>query len=386
MKFLNYISDKQSHIICTKKHIIQDIFRDHWDDFLSLNPSLAIRKVVKDEVSKFLMCGSLSLGYSVYNCNVCGNYAYVPFTCKSRFCPSCGINSCINRSNIMPSRCMNYSHRHITFTIPSSLWCFFQEDRTLLNLLFEASSFTILSWFKGISKKEIFIPGIISSLHTFGRDLKWNPHIHMIVTEGAHGRLTSWKSFNYFPFNMLRKRFMTRLLYLLSQKIHSDKFKKLKNILYKENGKGFYVHAPKKRNSNTSSILSYITRYVGRPVMAESRVLDYDGEFISYWYEKHEDNKRVEEKNHIFDFFKKLIIHIPEKGFHMIRYYGIYAMKKSKISTLKRVKEKLAKPLKWLDKLFLHFKCNPLKCTCGNNLKFEYVVPPSKVQHLSNLL
>ena len=91
------------------------------------------------------MCGSLSLGYSVYNCNVCGNYAYVPFTCKSRFCPSCGINSCINRSNIMPSRCMNYSHRHITFTI--------------------------LSWFKGISKKEIFIPGIISSLHTFGRDL-----------------------------------------------------------------------------------------------------------------------------------------------------------------------------------------------------------------------
>ena len=119
MKFLDYISDKQSHIICTKKHIIQDIFRDHWDDFLSLNP------------------------------------------------PSCGINSCINRSNIMPSRCMNYSHRHITFTIPSSLWCFFQEDRTLLNLLFEASSFTILSWFKGISKKEIFIPGIISSLHTF---------------------------------------------------------------------------------------------------------------------------------------------------------------------------------------------------------------------------
>ena len=120
---------------------------------------------------------------------------------------------------------------------------------------------------------------------------------------------------------------MTRLLYLLSQKIHSDKFKKLKNILYKENGKGFYVHAPKKKNFNTSSILSYITRYVGRPVMAESRILNYDGEFITYWYERHEYNKRIEEKIHVFDFFKKLIIHIPEKGFYMIRYYGIYAMK-----------------------------------------------------------
>lgn len=386
MNFFNCILDEQSHVIGHKKHIIQDIFNDNWDDFLSSNSSLSIRPVVKDEISRFLLCGSMSSGYSVYDCNVCGNYAYVPFTCKSRFCPSCGVNSCITRSNVMPSRCIDCPHRHITFTIPSSLWHFFQEDRSLLNELFEASSFTVLSWFKGISKMENFIPGIICTLHTFGRDLKWHPHIHMIVTQGAMGRLTSWKKFDFFPFDMLRKRFMTRLLFNLSKKISSTKFKKIKNLLYKENGKGFYVHAPKKQNSNTSSVLKYITRYTGRPAMAESRISSYDGNYVTFWYDRHEDNKRVEEKIHVFDFFKRLIIHIPEKGFHMIRYYGIYAMKKSKTSLLKRAKEKLTKPLKWLDKLFLHFKCIPLKCTCGNTLKFQYVVPPSKVQHLSNLL
>ena len=80
----------------------------------------------------------------------------------------------------------------------------------------------------------------------------------------------------------------------------------------------------------------------------------------------------------------KFLDYISDKQSHIIctKKHIIYAMKKSKISTFKRVKEKLAKPLKWLDKLFLHFKCNPLKCTCGNNLKFEYAVPPSKVQHL----
>ena len=119
----------------------------------------------------------------------------------------------------MPSRCIDCPHRHITFTIPSSLWPFFQKDRSLLNDLFDAASFTILSWFKGIFKMDSFIPGI--------------------VTEGAMGRITHWKSFDFFPFDMLRKRFLTKLLYNLSKKILSADFKKIKSNLYKENGKRF---------------------------------------------------------------------------------------------------------------------------------------------------
>lgn len=308
------------------------------------------------------------------NVNIVGNYAYVPFTCKSRFCPSCGVNSSINRSSFMPSKCLDVTHRHITFTIPDILWSFFRADRSLLNILFTSASYTLLSWFKQQSKLENFTPGIIATLHTFGRDLKWNTHIHILVTEGAMGRKTHWKPFNHFPFDMLRKRFMTKLLLELSKHIKTSQFKKIKNLLYKQNGKGFYVHAPKRYFSNTQIALNYTTRYLGRPPIAESRILNYDGTFVTFFYNRHEDGVRVEEKIHAFDFIKRLIIHIPEKGFHMIRYYGIYAMKKTKTSHLKRIKEKLAKPLKWLDKLLFHFKCNPLKCTCGNTLKFSYVV------------
>ena len=116
----------------------------------------------------------------------------------------------------MPSRCLNVPHRHITFTISNFLWPFFFIDRSLLNELFDAASYTLLSWFKQQSKFECFTPGIIATLHTFGRDLKWNPHIHILVTEGALGRKTNWKVFNHFPYEMLRKRFMTKLLFNLS--------------------------------------------------------------------------------------------------------------------------------------------------------------------------
>ena len=223
------IQDENDHTIRSKNHIIQDIFKDWWEPFLEKFP---VRDICKHEIAKFLLCGSKSLGYSVYECESCGNYVYVPFTCKSRFCPSCGVNSCINRSEVMPSRCLDVPHRHITFTISNFLWPFFLNDRSLLNELFDAASYTLLSWFKQQSTLESFSPGIIATLHTFGRDLKWNPHIHILVTEGAMGRKTNWKVFNHFPYEMLRKRFMTKLLFNLSKRLFTSNFKKLKNFVF----------------------------------------------------------------------------------------------------------------------------------------------------------
>lgn len=246
MKFDEFICSEHEHTFKPTKHILQDIFKDWWEPFCNKFPNLNIRPVVHQEVAKFIGCGSKNNGFSFYECDSCGNYLYVPFTCKSRFCPSCGVNSCLRVSDEMPSRCLDTSHRHITFTIPDSLWNFFRQDRSLLNLLFHSASYTILSWFKQQSKLEQFVPGIITTLHTFGRDLKWNTHIHMLVTEGAMGRKTTWKTFNHFPYDMLRKRFMTKLLFELSKHLKTTKFKKLKNSLYKEKAKRILCSCPKK--------------------------------------------------------------------------------------------------------------------------------------------
>ena len=61
--------------------------------------------------------------------------------------------------------------------------------------------------------------------------------------------------------------------------------------------------------------------------MAESRMLDFDGEYVTFWYQRHEDNKVIKEKVHVFEFIKRLIIHIPNENFKTVRYYGIYAKK-----------------------------------------------------------
>ena len=109
--------------------------------------------------------------------------------------------------------------------------------------------------------------------------------------------------------------------------------------------------------------------------MAQSRILNYDGKFVTYYYERHEYNQRVEETIHVFDFIKKFIIHIPNEQFKMVRYYGLYAKKHkhtSKIfNMLSKTQIEIRQQLrKWRLFIELSFGYDPTKCSCGNFMIF----------------
>ena len=352
------------------KYSIKQIFKDHWYPFLSTNPN--IRNVVTEEVDKMLSCGDMSKGFAVYGCEHCGNFKVVPFRCKSRFCNTCGTKYAEDRANAMSLKMVNCIHRHCVFTIPEQLRSYFRKDRKLLHILFTAVNITVSSWFAKQNKKENFKPGIILTLHTFGRDLKWNPHIHAIITEGASGNNIIWKKFNHFPFIMLRKRYMTVLLNLIEKRLKNKAFKKVKAFLYKEYPDGFYVYA-KSNVSNPKEVMKYVTRYTGRPVMANSRIINYDGHTVTYFYERHEDGKRVVVSLPAFEFIKKLIIHIPDRQFKMVRYYGIYAKATPNSKDLIKLtspiqKTRIHKHSNWRFRIAFAFNYDPLACSCGHTM------------------
>lgn len=366
----------------TIKYRLKDIFDDNWDNFIKDNPNLKIRDVVFKEVDKMRSCRTSELGYSVYECPDCGELKFSYHTCKSRFCPSCGNKYVKKRADAILQKCYNCKHRHIVFTISDYLWDIFRKNRKLLDLLFQAVSQTILSWFKEKYKKENYIPGIIAVLHTYGRDMKWNTHIHTIVTEGAMGNSNIFKKFEYISFNALRKRFQKILLDLLEKELGKQNFKTLKNFIYKKSDNGFYVYAEQKKNKkqSTKDMVEYVVRYSGKPAMAESRIIDYDGTYITFWYQRHEDNKIVKEKIHVYEFFKRLIIHIPEENFKTVRYYGIYSKKHKfhdkMVMLMKSHTKELRKKLStWRMMILKDFDTDPLTCPkCGNLMLWQYRV------------
>ena len=165
-----------------------------------------------ENIDKMLNCGDPSFGGALYVCTTCHNMKFVPFRCKSRFCPTCGVKYSQERSTSMAFKLVNCTHRHCVFTIDEELRHFFLEDRSLLNCLFRAVQSVILHMFNKINKSQNFVPGFICVLHTFGRPLEWNPHIHCILSEsGIHKSkhrfiksFTKWRqdillSFGYDP-------------------------------------------------------------------------------------------------------------------------------------------------------------------------------------------
>ena len=239
-------------------NILQKIFKEHYEEIIyTLHP----RQSIVENIERMINCGDPVFGGAMYGCEECGNLKFVPFRCKSRFCPTCGNKYSIDRTTSMSFKTINTSHRHCVFTIDSNLRRFFAEDRSLLGCLFTAVQSTVLRLFHKDNKSQLFTPGFICVLHTFGRDLKWNPHIHCLISEGGIGNSGIWRRKVHFNYTFLRNAFRTVLLNLLEEKI-GPSFKKFKAICYRLHKQGFYVHA-KPNKCKPKQVIKYIGRYLG---------------------------------------------------------------------------------------------------------------------------
>ncbi len=348
-------------------NVLQQIFKEHYEEIIYL---LKPRQVIIENIDKMINCGDPSFGGAMYGCEHCGQLKFVPFRCKSRFCPSCGNKYSIDRTTAMSLKIANVDHRHCVFTIDSNLRSFFAYDRSLLNCLFTAVRDTIMRMFHQINKSELFTPGFICVLHTFGRDLKWNPHIHCLISEVGFGNSGTYRFVRHFNYKFLRNAFRTVLLNLMQKHLDSS-FKRVKARCYREHKDGFYVYA-KPNKCEPDSVLKYIGRYLGRPVIATSRIDNYDGDFVTFHYNRHEDDKLVVETVPVLDFIKRLIRHIPEKHFKMIRYYGIYARHRDSdkhiVKAIPEHRKRFVLSMnKWRMSIGFTFGYDPLNCPCCNN-------------------
>ncbi len=124
------------------------------------------------------------------------------------------------------------------------------------------------------------------------------------------------------------------------------------------------------------TVVKYIGRYLGRPVIATSRIDNYDGENVTFHYNRHEDDSYVEETLPAMDFMKRLIRHIPEKHFKMIRYGGLYARHRDSDQILKPAispeKHRFFQSFnEWRNCILISFGYDPLKCPkCGTTMLF----------------
>lgn len=326
-----------------KTGLIAQIFEDHWNNVYNEERTKIdlYRPNAPREVNKVIDCHNKNLGCSVYECPECHDLVFIGHTCKSRFCTSCGYKYKLQRVESILETAYNCKHRQIVFTMPQELWpLFFHRFEIMINILFKAVNRTINSILndtyksrkktkkkKKYSSKNKYTPGFFAFLHTFGRDLKWNPHIHVLIAEL---KMTEdekiCKKWNYFNFDALSKRFQVILLELLSEEL-GPSFNKTKNEQYKKHRNGYYVYAEDKDFKDFKSGVEYVTRYCGRPAISENRIVSYDGNIVTFCYNDHKDEEYHEITLSAKEFIMTLLRHLIPFNFKTIRYYGFYRKK-----------------------------------------------------------
>ena len=326
-----------------KTGIIARVMEEHWDNYYNLNKDKVdkYRPNANKEILKIIDCYNKNLGCSVHESPNCHDYVFIGHTCKSRICSSCGYKYKSERVENILETAYNCKHRQIVFTIAKELRpLFFYPFESRINILFKAVELTLYSILndkfkntktKGKRKyqsKIKYTPGFFLFLHTFGRDLKQNPHIHALIAEIKldGDNYTAYKNWNYFNYDALSKRFQKILLDLLSKELGKD-FSNFKRKYFINHKNGFYVYAEPKKFKSIKQCVEYVTRYCGRVAISENRVLNYDGKNVTFCYNDHIDESYHEITCTAFEFIEMLLRHLVPSNFKIIRYCGFYRKK-----------------------------------------------------------
>lgn len=240
---------------------------------------------------------------------------------------------------------------------------------------------------KVVAEKKKIIPGIFIAIHTFGRSLNRNVHIHVSVTNGGLAKdLSQWKNlffkkailmpiWRYNVITLFRKAHQKKPL-IIPKAIQKQlspvfTFNHFLNSLYKKH----WIVDCAKPSTNHKRNVTYLGGYVKRPPIAESKLRHYDGYEVTFNYLDHTSKTRKTLALTTEEFIGCFVQHIPDKNFRMIRYYGFLA-NRVRGKRLPLVHQLLGQKMieenpapSYAQLMQKAFGFNPLTCIlCGSNL------------------
>ncbi len=167
---------------------IKDIFRDYGPEYVlrfgDRMPS-DHRKVIDAIVN----CRSGHYGASVYQCSKCDKKHTVYRCCGNRHCPNCQHHKTRQWLQSQLDRQLPGHHFMITFTVPQNLRDFIRSHQRLCySGLFAASSKSIKKLAADPKYIGADMPGFLGVLHTWGRQIPYQPLCHYVVPCGAYSK------------------------------------------------------------------------------------------------------------------------------------------------------------------------------------------------------
>lgn len=378
---MNNVATVIKAIILTFKLIL--ITDNNWESY-KRHDRYEVREVEIREVEKMLACMDYKNGYSLYMCEDCGSVKKIAHSCKSRICSRCGKKHADEWAEKINAEMYAVPYRHIILTVSDKLWKYFEGNAKMQKLMLDTAGDVMKEIVQKFNpKRKKAQPGIIMVLHPFGRDLKTNMHVHMLMTEGGLTSNGEWIEMPYIDYRIIRKKWQYGILKAMKKALPQDReLGRIIDWCFKERTNGFNIQAKRRIEGKTKSAARYMARYVRHPAIADSRIVGYDGKNVTFVYDREQVTHTVVMDK--YEFIHNVIKHIPNKNFKMVRYYGIHGRRARK--NVREVMEKLGKlvkyvikPFSWRENIISYKGKDPLKCDqCGGQMLLYKIVHRNK--------
>jgi putative transposase/transposase-like zinc-binding protein len=315
------------------------VFRRFAADYLSAHGASMLpshRRAIED----ILDCRTAALGGQVWRCDACGTEVFSFHSCGNRSCPKChtpspGLPTSRKRlAGTLASLAQTQEwleHRqaemlpvpyfHITVTVPAELREVLRANqRDGYAALMQASAAAIIE----LARDPRYVGGtvaVLAVLHTWTQQLNLHPHVHCLVSGGGISKDAS-------TWHPARQNFLLpikALAKLVRGKFHTLLQRKCPDLVVPDVvwQVPWILHVTAWGNGE-QAVLDYLARYVFRIALTNARIVGLDDETVTI---QHNDRKTGHARTCRLsgdEFMRRFLQHVLPRGFHKVRYFGLW--------------------------------------------------------------
>ncbi len=360
-----------------------------------------------------LDCGLFESGFARAICPKCCFEFLVAFSCKERgLCPSCGAKRAAIFSSLLHERILaDVPHAQCLFSIPKMLRPYFLFHRELLGELSRIAYETVREMIAAALDEPDARPGMVAVIQTFGSSLKWNPHIHAIVTRGVLLGDGSWQPLPYVDTHKAEFLFTHKVFRLLRQRelITQDRI----DLLLSWRHSGFSVHNRTTVCPADTQGLHKLACYLMRSPVNLSRLRYHpDSQLVLYQPKAGHDvdeEARLDpleflrwaalrrcpatsdsfEGARVRTILARVLIHVPEPNKHLVHFYRAYAnrvrsrYRKQDTAASDETEATPSRPAvnkRWAELIYRIYEVDPLTCPrCDSSMKLLAFITEQEV-------
>lgn len=287
------------------------------------------KRVMRDIES----CRTPALGGQLWRCDQCRGESYSYHSCQNRHCPKCHGKQTRRWTETWRARLLPCPFFLLTFTLPAQLRTLARtHQKTVYSILIKSAAES-LARMTADPRYLGATPGMIAVLHTWTRDMRYHPHVHILATGGGVSEDGSgWKKVRNGGFLV-----PTRALSVIFRAKIRDALERAEighDLPPKTWRRKWVVHCQSAGNGH--KVIDYIGRYLHRIAITNSRLESFDGQIVTLRHRDRASGRIVRTPLDAEHFIARFLQHVLPRAFKKIRYYGLFSPRRRATLTAMR--------------------------------------------------